>query len=74
MSDAAVKTDDKNIDKGIEYGAAKLTPERIEKTIRSVIDAETGARLKAYVETCAHCGMCSDACHIYLSRDRDPQG
>jgi Fe-S oxidoreductase len=60
-------------DEGVERGAEKLTPERIEKTINAVFDNEAGARLKAYVETCAHCGLCSDACHFFLSRDRDPR-
>ena len=60
-------------DEGIERGAEKLTPERIEKTINQVLDNEAGSRLKAYVETCAHCGLCSEACHFYLSRDRDPR-
>lgn len=60
-------------DEGIERGAEKLTPERIEKTINAVLGNEAGSRLKAYVETCAHCGLCSEACHFYLSRDRDPQ-
>lgn len=43
-------------DEGVERGAEKLTPERIEKTINAVFDNEAGARLKAYVDTCAHCG------------------
>lgn len=60
-------------DEGIERGAATLTPERIEKTINAVLGNEAGARLKAYIETCAHCGLCSEACHFYLSRDRDPR-
>jgi Fe-S oxidoreductase len=60
-------------DEGIERGAEKLTPERIEKTINAVLGNEAGSRLKAYVETCAHCGLCSEACHFYLSRDRDPR-
>lgn len=60
-------------DEGIERGAEKLTPEKIEKTINAVLGNEAGARLKAYVETCAHCGLCSEACHFYLSRDRDPR-
>jgi Fe-S oxidoreductase len=60
-------------DEGVERGAEKLTPERIEKTINAVFDNEAGARLKAYVDTCAHCGLCSDACHFFLSRDRDPR-
>ena len=60
-------------DEGIERGAEKLTPERIEKTINAVFDNEAGSRLKAYIETCAHCGLCSEACHFYLSRDKDPR-
>jgi Fe-S oxidoreductase len=59
-------------DEGIERGAAALTPERIENVITNVLGKETGARLKAYVETCIHCGLCSEACHFYLSRDMDP--
>jgi Fe-S oxidoreductase len=60
------------LDDGIEVGASQLTPEKIERVINSVLKGETGARLKAYVETCIHCGLCSDACHYYLSHDKDP--
>jgi Fe-S oxidoreductase len=59
-------------DMGIAQGAAKLTPERIEAVIRQFLKNETGARLKAYLETCVHCGLCSEACHFYLSNDNDP--
>ena len=60
-------------DAGLDQGAAKLTPERIESTIMRVINLENSARLKAYVGACVHCGLCSDACHYFLSRDRDPK-
>ena len=40
--------------------------------IRRVLDKESAARLKVYLETCVHCGLCADACHTYLSRDKDP--
>ena len=59
-------------DKGLEVGAERLTEDKIEKVINSVIKGETGARLKAYVDTCVHCGLCSEACHYYLSHDNDP--
>jgi Fe-S oxidoreductase len=59
-------------DKGLEVGAEKLTEKKIEKVINSVLKGETGARLKAYVDTCIHCGLCSEACHYYLSHDNDP--
>ncbi len=52
---------------------AKLTPDRIEQVINRVINHETSARLKAYMQTCVHCGLCSDACHFYLSHDKDPR-
>jgi Fe-S oxidoreductase len=61
------------VDEGIERGAAQLTPEKIEKTINRVLRGEAGARLKVYVETCVHCGLCAEACHYYLSRDEDPR-
>jgi Fe-S oxidoreductase len=60
------------LDQGLAVGASRLTPEKIEKTIRAVIEGETGARLKTYVETCIHCGLCAEACHYYLSHDNDP--
>jgi len=59
-------------DNGLEVGAERLTEDRIEKVINSVIKGETGARLKTYVDTCVHCGLCSEACHYYLSNDNDP--
>ena len=60
------------LDKGIETGISRLTPERIQRVINSVLKGETGARFKAYVQNCIHCGLCSDACHFYLSFDKDP--
>lgn len=65
-------TDMKIADAGIDEGIKKLTPERIEKTIRHVLDNETAARMKVYLETCVHCGLCAEACHTYVSRDKDP--
>lgn len=72
MADSAGKTQ-QSIDEGIEKGAAKLTEDKIEKVINQMLEGEGGARLKAYVETCVHCSLCSDACHIYLSMNRDPK-
>ncbi|MFH2091600.1 MAG: electron transfer complex ferredoxin TmcB [Pseudomonadota bacterium] len=61
------------VDDGIEKGLARLTPERISEVINSVLTKETGARFKAYVETCMRCGLCADACSYFLSNDRDPK-
>jgi Fe-S oxidoreductase len=73
MGEPASNIEVKNIkDIGLDEGVAKLTPERIEKVVNEVIDKETGARLKVYVDTCVHCGLCSEACHYYLSQDKNP--
>jgi Fe-S oxidoreductase len=61
------------VDEGIEKGLARLTPEKISEVINQVLTKETGARFKAYVETCMRCGLCSDACSVFLSNDRKPQ-
>ncbi len=61
------------VDEGIEKGLEKLSPEKIESVINRVLNEEAGARLKVYVETCVRCGLCSDACHFYLSRDKNPR-
>ncbi|VEN73401.1 Ferredoxin [Candidatus Desulfarcum epimagneticum] len=60
------------MDEGLETAASKLTEEKIAAEIEHVIDKETGARLSHYLKTCVHCGLCSDACHFYLSNDKDP--
>ena len=76
MAELAVNNKDENnniVDKGIDKGIERLTPEKIKQVINKVLSSETGARLKAYVETCIHCGLCSEACHYYLSHDNDPK-
>ncbi|MBW2594225.1 MAG: (Fe-S)-binding protein, partial [Deltaproteobacteria bacterium] len=73
MAEPATIEKSRIIDQGIEKGAEDLTPERIEKVITGMLKSEGGARLKTYVETCVHCGLCSDACHFYLSFDKDPR-
>ena len=72
MVESATHVKIKISDKGIEEGAARLTPEQIERAIDQVLTGEGGARLKTYVETCVRCGLCSEACHYYLSNDNDP--
>jgi len=60
------------VDSGIDDVVDKLTPERIERVINRVLSKETAARLKVYVQTCVHCGLCAEACHTYVSRGHDP--
>ncbi|MBT8365174.1 MAG: (Fe-S)-binding protein, partial [Deltaproteobacteria bacterium] len=72
MAKPAKQDANKAMDQGLEIGVKNLSTARIEKVIKSVLKSETGARLKAYVDTCIHCGLCSEACHYYLSHDKDP--
>ena len=55
------------VDPGLDEPAKKLTREKIRETIKKVIDKETAARLKVYVQTCIHCGLCADACRSHRS-------
>lgn len=76
MAEPAIKNNEqikKVVDEGIDKGIARLTTEKIEQVINKVLKTETGARLKTYVETCVHCGLCSEACHYFLSYDNDPK-
>ncbi|MFH2204996.1 MAG: (Fe-S)-binding protein [Elusimicrobiota bacterium] len=59
-------------DPGIDEGVKKLTPEKIERVVNRVLNKETGTRLQVYLDTCVRCGMCAEACHTYISRNRDP--
>ncbi|MEZ5358601.1 MAG: (Fe-S)-binding protein [Candidatus Zixiibacteriota bacterium] len=59
-------------DLGLDEAIKKLTPEQIEKTVNAVLDNECAARLQVYMDTCVRCGLCAEACHTYLSRDKDP--
>lgn len=60
-------------DPGLDESIKKLTPERIEKAVNAVLNMrKTAARFLAPLETCIHCALCSEACHWYLSHDKDP--
>jgi len=59
-------------DPGIDEAAKRLTPEQIAKVVNRVLTREAAARLRVYLQTCVHCGLCGEACHSYVSRDRDP--
>ena len=60
------------VDPGLDETIKKLTPDRIQQVVNQVFDKECAARLKVYLNTCVHCGLCAEACHTYLSRNHDP--
>jgi len=43
------------------------------QAFKKAVDEKTNARLKMWLEICAHCGLCADSCHFYLANDRDPK-
>lgn len=59
-------------DEGLAYGVSKLTTDKIQQTFNALINNETGAKLKAFSETCMRCGMCAEACHFFVSHGDDP--
>lgn len=60
-------------DPGLDKTAEKLSRQKIREIIRQVLDKETAARYKVYLQTCMHCGLCGEACHYSLSHDNDPK-
>jgi Fe-S oxidoreductase len=60
-------------DPGLDETVKKLTREDVRKVVERVLTRENAARLRVYLETCVHCGLCAEACHTYLSRDKDPR-
>jgi len=61
------------VDAGLDETTKNLTVDEIQKVVNHVFNKECAARLKIYVDTCVHCGLCGEACQTYLSRDRDPE-
>ena len=59
-------------DPGLDEAIKKLTPEKIQAVVQRVLNKEAAARLQVYLDTCVHCGLCAEACHTYISRDKDP--
>jgi Fe-S oxidoreductase len=61
------------VDPGLNDTTKNLTPEKIAEVANRVIDKETSARLRVFLDTCVHCGLCAEACHTYVSRAKDPR-
>ena len=56
----------------VEKAAAEKPP--INKAaLKELLKEKKSARLKMWMETCAHCALCADTCHYYLAHDKDPK-
>jgi len=60
-------------DPGFDITSQNLSAAKINKTINKVLSKEGAFRLRVYLQTCAHCGLCAEACHFYLSNGNDPR-
>ncbi|MBW2029544.1 MAG: (Fe-S)-binding protein [Deltaproteobacteria bacterium] len=43
------------------------------KKIMDFLAPRMGARFKTWLAICAHCGLCADTCHHYISSGNDPR-
>jgi Fe-S oxidoreductase len=50
-----------------------VVQENLEARIMDFLKSRMGARFKTWMKICAHCGLCSDTCHFYLSSGREPK-
>jgi len=41
--------------------------------LQASLKATLKSRIKTWLEMCAHCGLCADACFLYEVNDRDPK-
>jgi Fe-S oxidoreductase len=49
--------------------AGEINPDAVMEYLKP----RMGARFKTWLQICAHCGMCSDTCHFYVSNANDPK-
>ena len=43
------------------------------KLIQDTLAKTFNSKMKAWLEMCAHCGLCADSCFLYLANHRDPK-
>ncbi len=43
------------------------------ETIMTILKGAFGARMKLWLKSCYHCGLCSDSCFFYLAHGKDPK-
>lgn len=43
------------------------------KTIMNILNGALGARMRLWLKSCYHCGLCADSCFFYLAHGKDPK-
>lgn len=50
-----------------------VVQDHLDSRIMGFLRPRMGARFKTWTGICAHCGLCSDTCHFYLSSGKEPK-
>ncbi len=43
------------------------------KVIMNILNGALGARMRLWLKSCYHCGLCADSCFFYLAKGKDPK-
>jgi len=43
------------------------------KQIKTLLEANDGARIRTWLSICSRCGLCAESCFFYLANNRDPR-
>lgn len=68
--EAAPPTDDEPAEKPAKEAAPPRPVDT--RKIKQILEANNGARMRTWLNICAHCGLCADSCFFYLANDKDP--
>ncbi len=58
---------------GKQYYEEMLSLDVDTKKLADTIEKTCKSRTRAWLEICAHCGMCADSCFFYLANKKDPK-
>jgi Fe-S oxidoreductase len=50
-----------------------VVEDHLESRIMDFLKPRMGARFKTWIGICAHCGLCADTCHFYISSGNEPK-
>lgn len=56
-----------------EQRATKLEKQVDSGKIMNILNNALGARMKLWLKSCYHCGLCADSCFFYLAHGKDPK-
>jgi len=78
VNEKPVETEQIEEGQGLESGEPAGGSEALDKPvdvkqIRSILDANNGARIRTWLSICSRCGLCAESCFFYLANDKNPR-